>query len=167
MSLPNPSMDAVPFTPLTAAFLDQMIANIEALAAGTGLNTNVVAASKLVHGRVRNRQGGTTGDNTYWTSGTSNTDTTGKAIFFQAGSVGTATGSDTTVTYPTAFSQVPLVLATVNGANAGTSGVTQNAFAIVVSKTTTTCVLRTINNVVSGGSTGQSDQNVAWFAIGQ
>jgi len=49
MAFPNPSMDAVPFTPLTAAFLDQMIANIEALAAGTGQNTNSIQAGKLTN----------------------------------------------------------------------------------------------------------------------
>jgi hypothetical protein len=50
MSLPNPGMDAVPFTPLTAEFLDDMIANVEALAAGTGLNDASVSAVKLVTG---------------------------------------------------------------------------------------------------------------------
>lgn len=33
MILPNPAMDAVPFTPLTAEFLDNMIENIEFLGA--------------------------------------------------------------------------------------------------------------------------------------
>ena len=47
MSLPNPSMDAVPFTPLTAEFLDDMIQNIEALAAGTGQDTGSVLSESL------------------------------------------------------------------------------------------------------------------------
>lgn len=47
MSLPNPGMDAVPFTPLTAEFLDDMIENIEALSNGTGLATNAVTADKI------------------------------------------------------------------------------------------------------------------------
>jgi hypothetical protein len=47
MSLPNPGMDAVPFTTLPASFLDQIIANVEALATGSGLNTNAISAVKL------------------------------------------------------------------------------------------------------------------------
>jgi hypothetical protein len=47
MSLPNPGMDSVPFTPLTAEFLDDMIENINSLAAGTGFDNNAVPASAL------------------------------------------------------------------------------------------------------------------------
>lgn len=47
MALPNPGMDAVPFTPLTAEFLDDMIENIESLADGSGLNTNAVTSDKI------------------------------------------------------------------------------------------------------------------------
>ena len=50
MALPFPGKDAVPFTPLTAQFLDEMIANDEALSAGTGLNDGAVTASKLNFG---------------------------------------------------------------------------------------------------------------------
>ena len=50
MPLPFPGKDAVPFTPLTAQFLDEMIANDEALAAGTGLNTGAVTAVKTAFG---------------------------------------------------------------------------------------------------------------------
>lgn len=140
-------------------------ANIKSAAA---IATSKIAAdggltrASLQYGLVRQRQGGTTGDATYWTSGTSNTDTSGKALFMQAGSIGTSSGGDTTITFPTAFSFVPLILVSVNGGNAGTGGVTQNCFAEVVSKTTTTAVIRTFNT-----SGGQSDQNVAWLAIGQ
>lgn len=47
MSLPNPGQDAVPFTPLTAEFYDDTIENIEALAAGTGLDDGSVGPIKL------------------------------------------------------------------------------------------------------------------------
>lgn len=47
MSLPNPGQDAVPFTTLTAQFYDETIANIEALAMGTGLNDAVLTNAKL------------------------------------------------------------------------------------------------------------------------
>lgn len=47
MALPNPGMDAVPFTPLTAEFLDDMIENIESLSDGTGLENNTITANKV------------------------------------------------------------------------------------------------------------------------
>lgn len=47
MSLPNPGMDAVPFTPLTAEFLDNMIENIEALADGSGLDAGSISNANL------------------------------------------------------------------------------------------------------------------------
>lgn len=50
MSLPNPSMDFTAFDVLTADQLDDMVENVEALAAGTGLNNSVVTASKLATG---------------------------------------------------------------------------------------------------------------------
>lgn len=40
-------MDAVPFTPLTAEFLDDMIENIESLASGSGLNDNSITSDKI------------------------------------------------------------------------------------------------------------------------
>lgn len=47
MALPNPGMDFTPFDVLTAAELDDLVENIEALAAGTGLNDNSIAARSL------------------------------------------------------------------------------------------------------------------------
>lgn len=47
MSLPNPGMDAVPFTPLTSEFLDNLIENIEALSAGTGITVGGVGADRI------------------------------------------------------------------------------------------------------------------------
>jgi hypothetical protein len=66
MPLPNSSMDAVPFTPLTAAFLDDMIENIEALAAGTGMDsTAVLVQSNPYKFSVRRAAAATTGNNTF------------------------------------------------------------------------------------------------------
>lgn len=45
--LPNPGMNFTPFDPLTAAELDDIVENVEALAAGTGLNDQVVTPDKL------------------------------------------------------------------------------------------------------------------------
>lgn len=47
MPLPHPGLDAVPFTPLTAEFLDNMNENIESLATGTGLNDGAVGIKNL------------------------------------------------------------------------------------------------------------------------
>ena len=47
MSLPYPGLDAVPFTPITAEFNDKIIANIEAVADGTGLDSTVITGEKL------------------------------------------------------------------------------------------------------------------------
>ena len=47
MALPNPGMDAVPFTPLTAEFLDDIIENIESLSSGTGIDDGSITADKL------------------------------------------------------------------------------------------------------------------------
>ncbi len=53
MSLPNPGMDAVPFTALPASFLDDIIENVEALATGSGLDTNAISASKLATNAIK------------------------------------------------------------------------------------------------------------------
>lgn len=47
MSLPNPDMDFTPFDVLTAEELDEMVANIEALADGSGIGDGAVTPSKL------------------------------------------------------------------------------------------------------------------------
>lgn len=47
MSLPNPSMSFSPFAILTAAEMNDLVENIDALAGGTGLNTGVVTTDKL------------------------------------------------------------------------------------------------------------------------
>lgn len=52
MSLPNPGMDAVPFTPLTAEFLDNMIENIESLADGTGFDAGAIGTTDIAAGAV-------------------------------------------------------------------------------------------------------------------
>lgn len=48
MSLPNPGMSFTPFDPLPASDLNDIVENIEALAAGTGLNDDSVTAPKIV-----------------------------------------------------------------------------------------------------------------------
>lgn len=52
MALPNPGMDAVPFTPLTAEFLDDMIENIESLSDGTGFEDGAITTNTLADNAV-------------------------------------------------------------------------------------------------------------------
>lgn len=52
MALPNTGMDAVPFTPLTAEFLDDMIENIESLSDGTGFETGAITTNTLADNGV-------------------------------------------------------------------------------------------------------------------
>lgn len=59
MSLPYPSMVFVPLDILTAEEMNQIVGNIESLAAGTGLNDGAVTSSKI--------------DSTTYTISTSNT----------------------------------------------------------------------------------------------
>jgi hypothetical protein len=66
-------MDFTPLTTLPAADLDDMIENIEALAAGTGLDDNVVTASKLDFVTVGAEFITQQNDNTTTTSSISNT----------------------------------------------------------------------------------------------
>lgn len=50
MSLPVPTMVFTPFDPLPASDLNDIVENVEALAAGTGLNDASVTAEKLANG---------------------------------------------------------------------------------------------------------------------
>lgn len=123
---------------------------------GTSALANAsVTAAKMINGMVLNRQGGTTGDNTWITKGTSNTNTSAKNVFFQAGAVGLSTsGTDITVTFPTAFNQAPLVFVTTITSNSA------NVTTIANSITTTTFKVRAI------GADG-SNETASWLAIGQ
>jgi hypothetical protein len=96
MQLPNPGMDFTPFDTLPAASLDDLVENIEALATYP----------------IERRQGGTTGDNSWATPGTSNTDTTGKDLSLQTGVINSSNAGAVSVTFPVAYSEVPIVFLT-------------------------------------------------------
>jgi len=121
----------------------------------TGLLDDAVTAAKMLNGMVKHRQGGTTGDNTWVTAGTSNTDTSAKSVKIQVGSYQSSSGGDTTITFPEAFSQVPLVFGTVQGSVTGT------AFLSVISASTSQFTGRTWT-----GSARVSEVT-GWIAIGQ
>lgn len=53
MALPNPSMAFIPFAILTADELNNFVENDQALAAGTGLNTNAVSGDKLATSAIK------------------------------------------------------------------------------------------------------------------
>jgi hypothetical protein len=50
MALPNPGMDFVPLDVLTAAEMDDLVENIEALADGTGMNNDSIPATAINFG---------------------------------------------------------------------------------------------------------------------
>lgn len=122
-----------------------------------GIPDDAVTAAKMQYGMVRSRQGGTTGDATWNTPGTSNTDTSAKAVFIQVGAVTTSSSASTTVTFPIAFTQVPTVIAQDNP-----HGVQVNSFTIIDAISTTTVGLSAIT---TGGVRTATDVN--WIAIGQ
>lgn len=112
-------------TPIIADFANSQHNHSGAAGGGqlTG-NTAILAATlkaaQMLNGMVKGRQGGTTGNNAWDTTGTSNTDTSAKDVFLQAGSANSSSAGSVTVTYPTAYSQTPLVFL-ISVANGGFS----------------------------------------------
>lgn len=102
------------------------------------------------------RQGGTTGDNTWQTAGTSNTDTSAKAVFIQCGCFLSSASADFTLTFPVAFTYPPLVF----GMSQTTAA--QTVVECLPTPTATQAVIRATNL-----STNRVAENIAWFAIGQ
>lgn len=120
---------------------------------------DAVTAAKMQYGMIRGRQGSTTGDNSWQTGGTNDTDTSAKSAFIQTGSIalsGVATGTDVTITFPNAFTQVPLVLV---------SGTTQNSVNPQWLANTVTTTTFKIRIVFTGG--GSASETANWIAIGQ
>lgn len=129
--------------------------NIAAAAgiAGTKIADDAITDSKLIYGKLRQRQGNSA---TNWgSSGTTNYDYSATNTFIQAGAkVLNTNGADSAVTFPVAFNQVPLVVATTNTAG------TANVYVLVNTVTATGFNLRT----VSGNGTTET---AAWIAIGE
>lgn len=122
----------------------------------SSLKDDAVTAAKMQYGTFRARQGGTSGDASWYSSGTTNTDTSAKAVFIQGGRIATSAAGDTTITFPNAYTYAPLVIATTSSAGGA------NSFAIVVGTTTTTATVRTIND-----SGSRVAENLNWVAYGQ
>lgn len=103
---------------------------------------------------IRYRRGGTSGDGNWVTAGTTNTATDAKDVFFQAGAIdGAGTGVDVAVSFPTSFTQVPIVLATPQSSGGA------NCYAIVNTATTSGFNVRLIN--------APAAERIGWLAFGQ
>lgn len=77
------------------------------------IGDNAVTSDKMLNGMVKDRQGTTSGDGSWQGSGTTNTDTSAKDVFMQAGAQTGSAGGAQAVTFPTAYNQIPNVQATV------------------------------------------------------
>lgn len=116
-----------------------MVENIEALAAGTGQNSASIPDSKLLHGKVARRQGGSATD---WSAnGTTTYDTSAVNVIMQVGVIRTSTSADLPVTFPVAFSQPPVVVfgtklvATSSFPRISAAGVSATGFSVSLVKT--------------------------------
>lgn len=124
----------------SAAKWNQLGGNDAALAAG--------------YGRLRYRQGGSA---TNWsTVGTTNYDYSTSTVIMQCGTI-LSNASPKTVTFGTAFAQVPLVWATVSSVAAA------NCFARIVTPSTTTVTIQ----VITDAGAASTSENVNWLAIGE
>lgn len=119
----------------------------------TNITADAVTDAKLVYGKVRSRQGGSA---TNWsTVGTTTYDYSGTNTFMQVGSITGNAGADVTVTFPTAFNQVPIVI----GSNLVTNS---NSIFVVATVSATQFTFRMID---SGGT--QRADLAGWMAIGE
>ena len=126
------------------------------LGGGTLTLPNHSVTSAMVQS-VQARQGSTTGSASWATAGTSNSSLTSTTVNIQVGSVTTSASGVVTVTFPNAFTQIPLVFVSVQAASngfwaeidSGTLSTTQ--FGATCWSTTSTLVAKT----------------VYWLAIGQ
>ena len=163
MSLPHQNLDAVPFTPLTAEFLDNMNENIESLARGTGLDNKSVKPEKI--------------DLASMFAGKNHNHivTIGKLTiqFGWTQFLGNSTKlMQTPITFPKAFTEVHAIMAGFNGYKDSVAGNRLPEFITPVgagnhveaSKITNTgCVLvaTSVNNF------GYAQHAVSWIAIGE
>lgn len=118
------------------------------------ITADAVVDSKLIYGKVRSRQGGSATD---WSSVGANTyDYSGTDVFVQVGAAVGTGGAYKTITFPTAFSQPPVVICGV------TSSTGFNTFVIARNITATTFDFACFDT----GATARAE-NINWIAIGQ
>lgn len=115
---------------------------------------DAITDAKLIYGKVRSRQGGSA---TNWqTTGTNTYDYSATNTFIQTGSIANS-ASPTTITFPTAFNQIPVVFAQV------TSITGTQCFVEVVNISTTAFNCQVYDHT---GATNNG-QTVNWMAVGQ
>lgn len=118
-------------------------------------NKTISTGSNTIEGILTNRQGGTTGAATWQTQGTSNSSLTGTVVIMQAGCVVSSSGGGTTITFPSAFNQIPLIFCTVSS---GSNGFWAQHEQETATNFVMTCWSATGTLVA---------KNVNWLAIGQ
>lgn len=145
-------------TPLSTIFNDYN-GNITSanLAANSVTTPQITAANvtdaKLVNGKIFKRQGGSATD---WnTVGTTTFDTSVSNTTIQCGTVFN-NGSPFTITFPVAFTNKPLIVASVSSVNA------TSCFAVVLTVTNTNFTCQVYDNA---GNTNNA-QNINWVAVG-
>lgn len=120
----------------------------------SNITADAVTDAKLIYGKVRSRQGGSA---TNWiTSGTTTYDYSGTDVFVQVGTIA-ITSNPQTITFPTAFNQVPIVIGSVN------SGASFNCFVRFASHSATTVTA----SVYDDTGTTRTTETICWMAIGQ
>lgn len=121
---------------------------------GAKVAADAISDAKLIFGKLRSRQGGSASN--WSTAGTTTFDYSATDVFIQAGTIAND-ASPKTITFPTAFSQVPIVVAwptTAVGVNCYVSNVQATA-------SNFTC------QVVTDAGVANTAQTVSWLAIGQ
>lgn len=150
-------MDFTPFDILTAAELDDLVENDQALAAGTGLDNAAITYAKLLttifSGQVNTAaNAGTAGGTQYWVN------LGGIKILWGIGaSQATGTGgTNFTVTLPASF----FTTIQYNSFNPRVVGVSNHQWATGIGANTTTITFS------AGSATNGSTQTTSWLVIG-
>jgi len=118
-----------------------------------GKGTGTVDLPTNFKGKVHYRQGGSS---TVWgTGGTSNYDTSDEKVIIQCGTSLGSAASDVTVTFPTAFTYAPVLVATIVSAGGF------NTFVVTNSVTTSSFVFRCLDTTNT-----RRAETISWTAIG-
>ncbi len=122
------------------------------------LGNQTVTGVMMVKGIVYRRQGGVSGDGSWATPGTLNTDVSSKNVVRQAGSVASSSAGEINVVFPVAFLETPNVQATLSS-----EGSSQGAFMVDAYAISTTGFFFSVWDVSSARAT----KNIQWVAEGQ
>lgn len=136
-----------------AAIATAKLASDAGIVAGM-IASDAVTDAKLVYGKVRTRQGGSA---TNWsTTGTTTYDYSATTTFFQCGA-SAINANPTTITFPTAFNQVPIVICQSSVAASA------NAFPVITAISATQFSVRMVTDAGAAATT----EPMTWIAIGE